>query len=83
MKKEDEDTITLGDVIQIGVVVKDVDQAVEYYSKTFGIGPWRTHMVERPRTHTTVYGEAASYKAKIGIARVSPTRARVGARSGY
>jgi 4-hydroxyphenylpyruvate dioxygenase-like putative hemolysin len=73
MMKEDEDTIKLGDVIQIGVVVKDVDLSVEYYSKNFGIGPWRILVVERPSTNTTVYGEAASYKAKIGIARVSPT----------
>jgi len=71
--KEDEDTIKLGDVVQIGVVVKDVDMAVEYYTKNFGIGPWSINVVERPRTDTTVYGKAASYKAKIGIARVSPT----------
>ncbi len=71
--KEEEDAIKLGDVIQIGVVVKDVDAAVEYYSKNFGIGPWRVTVVERPSTITTVYGKAASYKAKVGIAQVSPT----------
>ena len=71
MKKE-EDAIKLGDVIQIGVVVKDVDAAVEYYSKNFGIGPWRVTVVERPNAITTVYGKAASYKAKVGIAQVSP-----------
>jgi catechol 2,3-dioxygenase-like lactoylglutathione lyase family enzyme len=26
----------------VGVVVKDIDKAIEYYSKTFGIGPFRT-----------------------------------------
>jgi predicted enzyme related to lactoylglutathione lyase len=73
MMSEEDDTIKVGDVVQIGVVVKDVDEAVAYYSKNFGIGPWSIHVVERPSTATTVYGKAASYKAKIGIARVSPT----------
>lgn len=30
----------LGRVRQIGIVVRSAPRAVEYYSKTFGIGPW-------------------------------------------
>ena len=27
---------------QLGVVVKDLDRAIDYYSKTFGLGPFRS-----------------------------------------
>ena len=36
-------TIGLPPVSQIGVVVKDVDRAVEYYSSAFGFEPFTTH----------------------------------------
>ena len=25
---------------QLGIVVRDIDQAIEYFSRTFGLGPW-------------------------------------------
>jgi catechol 2,3-dioxygenase-like lactoylglutathione lyase family enzyme len=33
-------TIDFPEVRQIGIVVKNIDQAVKYYSRFFGIGPW-------------------------------------------
>ena len=38
--KEFAGKIDLPPVTQIGVVVKDMEKAVEYYSKTFGLGPF-------------------------------------------
>jgi 4-hydroxyphenylpyruvate dioxygenase-like putative hemolysin len=32
--------VNLPPVTQIGVVVRDLDQAMDYYSKTFGLGPF-------------------------------------------
>ena len=32
--------VTLPPVAQIGMVVKDIDKVIDFYSKTFGIGPW-------------------------------------------
>ena len=32
--------VNLPPVTQIGVVVRDLDQAMEYYSKTLGLGPF-------------------------------------------
>ena len=41
---------------QVGVVVKDVDEAIEYYSRVFGLGPFQIiefapdkHWVKRNR----------------------------------
>jgi len=34
----------------IGIVVRDIDKAIDYYSKTFGIGPFRTIMF-KPEKH--------------------------------
>jgi len=31
---------TLSPLVQIGIVVKDVQKAVEYYTRVFGLGPW-------------------------------------------
>jgi hypothetical protein len=33
-------TLDLPDISQIGVIVKDMDLAVDYYEKTIGIGPF-------------------------------------------
>ena len=42
MKKIEKITakVDLPPVTQIGVVVRDLDQAMEYYSRTFGLGPF-------------------------------------------
>lgn len=41
--KEIVTAIGLPPLSQIGVVVKDVDRAVEYYSSAFGLGPFTTY----------------------------------------
>ena len=39
----DNPKIKVGEINQIGVVVKDLKKALENYWKTLGIGPWRIH----------------------------------------
>lgn len=32
--------VKLPPVAQVGMVVKDIDKVIQFYSSTFGIGPW-------------------------------------------
>ena len=41
MSADQKSSINLPPVEQIGFVVKDIDEATEYYSSTFGWGPFQ------------------------------------------
>ena len=55
----------LGPLAQIGIVVKDVDKVVEYYSSTFGIGPWE---IQEGESESKVGRETFVYKTKVALA---------------
>jgi catechol 2,3-dioxygenase-like lactoylglutathione lyase family enzyme len=57
-------------VSQIGVVVKDVKKAVEYYSKVFGIGPFMTFEFA-PKKHW-LRGKSMPIKLNIAAAQWGP-----------
>jgi hypothetical protein len=38
--------VTLGKLSHIGIVVRDLDRAMEYYGSVFGLGPFRTATYE-------------------------------------
>lgn len=57
---------------QVGVVVKDVDKAIDYYSKTFGIGPFTT-VVFKPEKHW-VNGKPFPVTLKIAFAPMGPVQ---------
>jgi len=40
MVKQQEPRVKLPPVSQIGIVVRDMDKAIEYYSSAFGWGPF-------------------------------------------
>ena len=50
----------------VGIVVKDIEKAMEYYSKTFGIGPFRTVMFN-PEKHW-VDGKPFPVQLKLAFA---------------
>jgi methylmalonyl-CoA/ethylmalonyl-CoA epimerase len=58
--------ISLTRVRQVGVVVRNVDEAVEYYSSNFGVSPFRT--VIRERRSVIVHGKPVDYKVKLAFA---------------
>lgn len=60
--------LRLSRLFQIGVVVRDIDEAVDYYSSTFGLGPFRTMVVERHGA--IVRGKPADYKVKLAFAQM-------------
>lgn len=51
--------------IHIGVLVNDIEKAMEYYTKTFGIGPWQSF--GELRENALYYGEPHKlcYKAAM------------------
>ncbi len=69
---EDNDTgkVKLPPLGQVGVVVKDLDKAVEYYSSNFGIGPWRFTEGDYPEAH--VRNQIHRWKYRIAFANLGP-----------
>jgi len=59
-------------VDQVGIVVRNLDQAIEMYSSIWGIGPWDVQNVEFG--DVTVRGKPASLKARIGFAQLGPVQ---------
>ena len=59
--------LSLPEVCQLGVVVKDLDKAVAYYSSVFGVGPFE--YIERHYEGVTIrQRNDASYTVKIAKA---------------
>lgn len=71
MAESKEEKLELTPIVQIGVVVKDVDKAVEYYTKHFGLGPWR-RTVNEHLPFAIVRGKKTPYTAKIAITNIPP-----------
>jgi len=47
---------------QIGIVVNNIDETIDYYTKAFGFGPYEIKYVDYP--DATYYGETAGYRGK-------------------
>ncbi|MFC2070501.1 VOC family protein [Chloroflexota bacterium] len=47
---------------QIGIVVKNINETIDYYTKAFGFGPYEIKYVDY--TDATYYGETAGYRGK-------------------
>ncbi len=62
-------------VAQIALVVKDLDQTVENYWQTFGIGPWHFYTYQRPLLSLIRYhGEDVDQSFRIALSYFGPTR---------
>lgn len=62
-------------IAQIGMVVQDVDKAVETYWKLFGIEPWHFYTYQKPLVKKmTYYGKPADYKIRIALSYFGPMR---------
>jgi len=62
-----EPTVRLPPVEQIGIVVRDVDQAVEYFTSTFGWGPFKIR--EGEQKGFTYEGQTGDCRLKMAFAR--------------
>jgi methylmalonyl-CoA/ethylmalonyl-CoA epimerase len=63
--------LKIGKILQIGVVVKNLEDAVEYYSKHFGLGPWRTRVAEH-LPYAVVRGIKTPYTCKLAFTEIPP-----------
>jgi methylmalonyl-CoA/ethylmalonyl-CoA epimerase len=62
-------------VAQVGLVVRDLDHAVECYWKQYGIGPWHFYSYRKPLVkQMTYHGEPADYAMRIALAWIGPLR---------
>lgn len=57
---------------QVGIVVRDLDKAMERYWEEFGIGPWAVFSFGPGIKKTTYRGEPCSFELKIAMAQVGP-----------
>lgn len=58
---------------QIGLIVENLDQAVENYWRMLGIGPWYIYTYARPLVkRMTFRGKPAEYRMRIALAQVGP-----------
>jgi catechol 2,3-dioxygenase-like lactoylglutathione lyase family enzyme len=60
---EEERKFTHPPLVQIGVVVRDVQKAVDYYTRVFGIGPWEIRNVSLGRDRCWVRGNPFTIKS--------------------
>ena len=65
-----EPTVKLPPVEQIGIVVKDVDRAIEYYSSNFGWGPFRVREVNM--NGFSYRGKLSNCRLKMALAKSGP-----------
>ncbi len=63
--------LKIGKILQIGVVVKNLEEAMEYYSRHFGLGPWRTRVAEH-LPYAIVRSEKTPYTCKLAFADMPP-----------
>lgn len=56
----------------VGMIVRDMDRAIEYY-RSLGIGPFKQHTTDT-RTNKTIQAEPAEFKIKIAMVDISPIK---------
>ena len=70
MTEEQKSRVKLPPVQQVSIVVKDMDRAIEYYSSTFGIGPFR--VIDIDMKGVLLRGKPVRTKIKVAFARSGP-----------
>jgi catechol 2,3-dioxygenase-like lactoylglutathione lyase family enzyme len=62
-------------VAQLGIIVPDLEQAVERYWKVFGIGPWHFYTYGKPLVKSMSYhGQPADYRMRLALSYLGPLR---------
>jgi hypothetical protein len=67
--------IRLGNVLQTGLVVTDLQRSMEAYWKLLGIGPWKIYTYAPPMLReATVRGKRVDYAMRVAHAQAGPTQ---------
>lgn len=62
-------------IAQIALIVKNLDETVENYWHTFGIGPWHFYTYKRPLlSMSRYYGKDVENAIRIALSNFGPTR---------
>lgn len=64
--------VVLSPVSHIGIVVRDAEKTVEYYSSTFGLGPFSMHEVKMEGV--LLRGKPTTVKIKVAFAQAGSVR---------
>lgn len=60
--------IELPELSHVGIVVEDLEGAMDRYGRLLGIDPWRVFRFEQPAWHGTTYrGESVEYSMRLAI----------------
>ena len=62
--------LKLPDLGQVGIVVRDLDRAMAYYTEVFGVGPFQ--IIDFAPDKHWVRGKPAPVRLKIGMAAMGP-----------
>ena len=79
MENSNTNKVQLGEVNQIGIVVKNIDKVIESWSSMFGLGPWNF----RDKADTDAEGRpfkvriAHSYIGTLNIELIQPVEGRI------
>ena len=66
-----EPLLKLKGIHQIGIVVSDLDKAMEAYWRILGVGPWRVYTHGPPAVPVTTYrGQPEAYHHRVALAEV-------------
>lgn len=57
---------------QIGLLVPDLEAAMEAFWRDFGIGPWTVYTNSSPPLHCRYRGRPVSYRMRVALARSGP-----------
>jgi methylmalonyl-CoA/ethylmalonyl-CoA epimerase len=67
--------IRLGDVLQVGMVVRNLSKSMEAYWTLLGVGPWKIYTYDPPGLReTTLRGEPVVCSFQIAHAQAGPTQ---------
>ena len=62
-------------VAQVGLIVDDLDKAVQTYWRSFGIGPWDFYTYGKPLVKRMTYrGQPGEYSMRIALSYAGPLR---------
>jgi catechol 2,3-dioxygenase-like lactoylglutathione lyase family enzyme len=68
--KSEQEIFSPSSLCQIGIVVRSIDQTIQYYQEAFGFGPFEIRDVDYPTA--TYYGESAGYRGKRAFFHLGP-----------
>jgi len=67
--------IKMGDLTQVGMVVKDLQESMERYWKLLGIGPWNIYTYAPPMLReATVRGKRVEYSMRLALCMAGPVQ---------